>query len=71
MVSGHPPYHQKAGQFALAKLPEVSIMELHDAHVTFYYEWLDAMAWNDACEAMRKAEQAWEDNGCAWLGADY
>lgn len=71
MVSGHPPHHQKAGRFALARLPEVSIMELHDAHVVLFYEWLDAMDWNASCAAMRQAEAAWEDNGCAWLGAGY
>jgi|GEM_PF-5793451 len=68
MVSGGRPTIRRPGSFALARLPEVSIMELHDAHVVFYYEWLDAMAWNDSCRAMRQAENAWEDNGCAWLG---
>jgi len=69
MVSGSRPTIRRPSASLWPGLPEVSIMELHDAHVVFYYEWLDAMAWNDSSHAMRQAENAWEDNGCAWLGA--
>jgi len=34
-----------------------------DAHVDGYYEYLEAVAWQEACDAMKAAEGAWEDSG--------
>ena len=40
------------------------INDLHDSHVTSYYDYLDAVE-EEACnDQLREAEGKWEDNGC-------
>ena len=44
------------------------MQNLHDSHVIAlaqYEEEMDAIAWNESCEAMNEAEGRWVDNGCS------
>jgi hypothetical protein len=44
-----------------------------DAHPGMSYEAIQELYYHDAVanEAMAKAEGAWEDSGCVWVGSNY
>lgn len=43
---------------------------MNDAHIIEYYDHLESLDWQYACEDMNRRAGIWEDNGCSSVGTN-